>query len=282
VTGLPRSAWRLGQWFAEAGSAVVALSGGVDSSVLAVVGHRVLGTRSLALTAVSASLAAEELDGVRRFVAAEGLAHLEVTTGELEDPAYVANGPNRCYVCKTHLFRAMQPIAEAREARMVVGTNLDDLGDYRPGHRAAQRFAVLAPYVELELAKEEIRAIARDLGLEALARKPASACLASRIPYGTPVTIARLSAVERLEHFCHRRGVDEVRVRHHGELARIEVPERLFARVLELRSEIASEAERLGFLYSTLDLSGLRSGSLNKALERRHGGEVQGEALVRG
>lgn len=282
MTVLPERARRLGEWFAEAGRTVVALSGGVDSAVLAVVGHRVLGDASLAVTAVSASLAADELAFVRRFVTSNGLGHQEVLTGELDDPAYVANGPNRCYVCKTHLFRAMAPIAEARSACMVVGTNLDDLGDFRPGQRAAKRFGVLAPYLDLELTKSEIRAIAHDLGLEALATKPASACLASRIPYGTPVTIARLGAVERLERFLHRAGIDEVRVRHHGELARIEVPERFFERVLALRSEITREAERLGFLYSTLDLSGLRSGSLNKALERRHGGEVQGQALVRG
>jgi len=270
----------LERWFSDAGRVVVALSGGVDSAVLAVLGHRVLGEDSLAMTAVSPSLARDELEGVRRLVNQCSLNYREIQTDEIDDPRYIQNGPNRCYVCKSHLFAELEPVARSLNATMVVGTNLDDLGDYRPGLQAAQEFGVGSPYLDCGVNKQMVRSIARAIGLETIAEKPASACLASRIPYGVPVTIQRLSAVERLEQFLHRLGLSSVRVRHHGEIARIEVPVEVGPSIWQHREQIVAEAERLGFLYSTLDLAGFRSGSMNRVFERTTGDEEDRQALV--
>ena len=268
------------RWFLGVGNVVVALSGGVDSAVLAAMANRALGDHALAVTAVSPSLSQEELEGVRGFVQRESLNFMEVHTNEIQDPNYVQNAPDRCYVCKSHLFEELLPIALHREATIVVGTNLDDLGDYRPGLRAADEFGVASPFVECGVDKSMIRSIARSLGLGELADKPASACLASRIPYGVPVTIQRLSAVERLERFLHRLGLSVVRVRHHGDIARIELPPEMFQRMLANREQIVAEAERLGFVYSTLDLGGFRSGSLNRVLKGASGDEGDRQTLV--
>ncbi|WP_298209788.1 ATP-dependent sacrificial sulfur transferase LarE [Ferrimicrobium sp.] len=270
----------VGRWFQAVGRVVVALSGGVDSAVLAALAKRTLGHDALAATAVSPSLSQEELDGVRVFARRESLNFVEVQTDEIRDPNYVKNAPDRCYVCKSHLFEELLPIARRRNATIVVGTNLDDLGDYRPGLQAAKEFGVASPFVECGVNKWMIRSMARSLGLDKIAEKPASACLASRIPYGMPVTIQRLSAVERLERFLHRLGLPVVRVRHHGDIARIELPPEMFPQMLANRERIAAEAERLGFLYSTLDLGGFRSGSLNRVLRGTSGDESDRQTLV--
>ncbi len=270
----------LERWFAGAGRVVVALSGGVDSAVLAALAHRVLGENSLAVTAVSASLSSDELNGVRSLASELSLNYREISTDEIDDPEYVQNAANRCYVCKSHLFSQLEPLAQAWDATVVVGTNLDDLGDYRPGLQAAEDFGVASPFVLCCVDKQMVRAIARAIGLDTVADKPASACLASRIPYGVPVTIQRLGAVERLEQFLHRLGLPIVRVRHHGDIARIELPPEAFASALLYREQIVVEAERLGFLYSTLDLGGFRSGSLNRVLEGATGSEGDRQAMV--
>ncbi len=270
----------LGSWFKEVGRVVVALSGGVDSTVLAALGHQILGDDSLAVTAVSPSLSYEELEGVRGFAGQYSLNYLEVLTDEIDDPDYVRNAPNRCYVCKSHLFERLAPVARERNATVVVGTNVDDLGDFRPGIQAAKDYHVASPFVLCGVGKAMVRSIAHALGLEVVAEKPASACLASRIPYGVPVTIQRLSAVERLESFLHRMGHQEVRVRHHGDIARIELPPEDFQVALANRERIVSEAERLGFLYSTLDLGGFRSGSMNRVLGRKSSDEGDRQTLV--
>ena len=270
----------LERWFAGAGRVVVALSGGVDSAVLAALAHRVLGENSLAVTAVSASLSSDELNGVRSLASELSLNYREISTDEIDDPEYVQNAANRCYVCKSHLFSQLEPLAQAWDATVVVGTNLDDLGDYRPGLQAAEDFGVASPFVLCCVDKQMVRAIARAIGLDTVADKPASACLASRIPYGVPVTIQRLGAVERLEQFLHRLGLPIVRVRHHGDIARIELPPEAFASALSYREQIVVEAERLGFLYSTLDLGGFRSGSLNRVLDGATGSEGDRQAMV--
>jgi uncharacterized protein len=270
----------LGSWFKGIGRAVVALSGGVDSAVLAALGNRVLGADSLAVTAVSPSLSSEELEGVRGFVEQYSLNYLEVFTDEIDDPDYIKNASNRCYVCKSHLFEKLIPVARERKAIVVVGTNVDDLGDFRPGIQAAKEYNIASPFVDCGVDKEMVRSIAHSLALDAVAEKPASACLASRIPYGVPVTIQRLSAVERLELFLHRLGHPVVRVRHHGDIARIELPAEDFQIALANRERIVSEAERLGFLYSTLDLGGFRSGSMNRVLGRQGSDESGRQTLV--
>lgn len=245
-------------WFERHERVVVLLSGGVDSGVLAVAGTRAIGDHAVAVTGRSASLAADERDAIARLVLENGICHVEVATHEGEDPAYVRNDRMRCYVCKTHLFRAAGPVAEERRAVMVTGAHVDDLGDWRPGMLAAEEAGVRAPFLELGVNKASIRSLARELGVDWLADKPAAACLASRIPTGTPVTPRRLSQVERFEAALHRLGIVDVRVRHHGDTARIQVPRALAAAVLAHAEELTELGSRLGFTYTTLDLADLR------------------------
>nr|WP_228047688.1 ATP-dependent sacrificial sulfur transferase LarE [Saccharopolyspora sp. HNM0983] len=246
---------------------VVAFSGGVDSALLAEVAHRVLGSRMLAITAISPSLPAAERAGARAFARDRGFAHVEVCTDEAERPEYAANDGNRCFHCKSALFDAADPIATAMGARVALGTNLDDLGDHRPGQRAAAGRDAIAPMVDAGLDKRAVRAISGDLGLST-ADKPAAACLASRVAYGDPVTPEVLAQVERAEQELHRLGFAECRVRAHsgGTLARLEVPPDAVERAAAARQEIDGAVRAAGFTFCSLDLAGFTSGRMNALL----------------
>jgi uncharacterized protein len=245
---------------------VVAFSGGVDSALVAWAANDVLGPgRALAVTAVSPSLAGAERDECRGLAAEWGLRWQEVVTDEMENAAYTRNDGDRCYWCKDALLEAVGPIAEAEGATVVLGVNVDDLDDHRPGQRAATERGAVFPLVEAGFTKADVREWSRRLGLRTW-DKPAAACLASRLPYGTPVTLKRLSSVERAEAGLRSLGFAELRVRHYGELARIEVPVADLGRVVERSGEVVGVVSAAGYRYVTLDLEGLRSGNLNAAL----------------
>ena len=246
---------------------VVAFSGGVDSALLAYVANDTLGADNVvAVTAVSPSLAGAERNDCAELAEAWGLDWREVTTFEMENAAYRQNDGNRCFHCKDALMDAVQPIADQLDATVVLGVNLDDLGDHRPGQHAAEQRGASFPMVTAGLDKEGVRQASRELGL-ATAEKPAAACLASRIPYGTPVTLDRLTSVEGAEFTLKQMGFPELRVRHYEEIARLEVPVESFDRVLVHREAIVSAIQQAGFRYVTLDLEGLRSGNLNSSLD---------------
>ncbi|MBZ5536814.1 MAG: ATP-dependent sacrificial sulfur transferase LarE [Acidobacteriia bacterium] len=250
-------------------STIVAFSGGVDSAYLAFVAHRVLGERALAVTAVSPSLASFQRGDALSFAREYGFRHEVIQTEEMADSNYVANPPNRCYFCKEELFAKLKTLADQRGYRTVsYGVNVDDLGDFRPGQEAASKFGVQAPLVEAGLKKAEIRSLSRTLNLNTWDH-PASACLSSRIPYGMMVTVDKLEAIDRGEDALHRLGFRQVRVRHHGEIVRIEISPDEMSRALQL--DMAGEFTRifksLGFRYVTLDLEGYRQGALNEVLE---------------
>jgi pyridinium-3,5-biscarboxylic acid mononucleotide sulfurtransferase len=250
----------------ELGSVVVAFSGGADSAFLAWVAHDTLGPAgALAVTAVSPSLPAAERDTCEELAAGWGMPWLEVETHELDNPDYVRNDGDRCYWCKDALMSAAGPVAEARAATVVLGVNLDDLHDHRPGQRAATERGAAFPLVDAGFTKADVRAWSKELGLVTW-NKPAAACLASRLPYGTPVTLGRLSSVERAEASLRALGFAELRVRHHGEVARIEVPSEHFARVVDERDALVLAVQEAGYRWVTLDLAGLRSGGFNQLL----------------
>lgn len=242
---------------------VVAFSGGVDSALLARVGHDVLGARCVAVTAVSGSLASGELDDCRRFADAWGMRWLEVATDELARSGYVANGIDRCYHCKSELMDRLAPVAESEGgASIALGVNLDDLDDHRPGQRAAIERGALFPLVEAGFTKAMVRDAAHELGMEVW-DKPAAACLASRVPYGTPVTLGTLDQVARAEAALKSAGYRQLRVRHYGDLARIELPEPDLEEAVRRRRDIIDAVKGAGYRYVTLDLVGFRSGNLN-------------------
>jgi uncharacterized protein len=245
------------------GSAVVALSGGVDSATVASAAYRALGSRVLAITSDSASVSAEELAFARRVAGEIGIAHRIVSTRELDDPAYVANGGDRCYHCKSALYGDLAAIARNEGYSAVLnGTNADDPGDHRPGLKAAAEHRVFSPLLELGLDKRAVRDLARELNLSIWDR-PANACLASRLPHGTAVTLPRLDQVGRAEEAVSALGFRGHRVRHHGEIGRLEVPPEQLERAFALREELALTLRQSGYRYAVLDLEGYRQGSLN-------------------
>jgi uncharacterized protein len=241
----------------------VAFSGGADSAFLAWLANDTLGPgRALAVTAVSPSLAAEEADDCARLAADWGLRWTGVATDELQRPDYVANGTDRCFHCKAELMDVVGPLAAAEGATVVLGVNVDDLGDHRPGQRAAEERGAVFPLVEAGFTKADVRAASRALGLRTW-DKPAAACLASRIPYGTPVTLSTLDGVGRAEAALHRLGFRQVRVRHHGEVARVEVEVDELHAALARRHDVVAAVKAAGYRWVTLDLEGFRSGNLN-------------------
>lgn len=250
------------------GSLVVAYSGGVDSAFLAYAACQALGQRMLAVIADSASLARNQYDDAIRFAQDEGIPLRVVETAELESPEYVRNGADRCFHCKDELFTVLERIrSQADFAAVAYGKNTDDDGDFRPGQRAAGLHHVVAPLAEAGLSKTDVRELARHAGLR-LWDKPASACLASRIEYGRPVTRQALEAVERAEDALRRLGFHQFRVRHHGEIARIEIAREEMSSVLTggMAERIVYEVKQAGFRFVALDLEGYRSGSMNVLL----------------
>lgn len=257
----------------DLGSVLVCYSGGVDSAFVLAVATEELGERAVGLTAVSPSLADFEEQAARELARELGALHRVVESGELDDEAYRRNEPDRCFHCKSELYRLAHDRARAWGlAHVVNGTNADDLGDYRPGLRAADDAGVKSPLVELGFTKEDVRAAARLVGLPVW-DKPAAACLSSRIPFGTSVTRERLLQIGGLERALHALGFRQVRVRYHGDLARIELDPSELSRAAEpeLRLAIVEAGKRAGFLYVTLDLLGYRMGSHNEALGREPG-----------
>jgi uncharacterized protein len=256
---------------AELPSLVIAVSGGADSAYLAWAANRALGAKALSVTAISPSFSAHDRAAMEKLVTHTGLRHEFVETHELENPAYRANAGDRCYYCKDELFSVLDELAKARGfAAVAYGVNADDVSDFRPGHRAAAEHQVLAPLLEAGMTKAEIRVLSRRAGLPTWDR-PASACLSSRLPYGTEVTPERLQLVENGEAILRELGFRQFRVRLHDKLARIEIaPEELpTAMTPDMGATIAKRFKAAGFLYVAIDLEGYRQGSLNAALKKR-------------
>jgi pyridinium-3,5-biscarboxylic acid mononucleotide sulfurtransferase len=253
-------------------SVIVAFSGGADSALLAWLANDLLGRRAMSVTAVSPSLAGDEARDCRELAEEWGLQWRAVTTHEMERAAYRTNDVDRCYHCKTELMDVLGPTAAEMGAVVLLGVNLDDLDDHRPGQRAAVEHGARFPFVEAGLSKADVRAASKALGLRTW-DKPAAACLASRVPYGTEVSVGVLSQVDRAEAALRRLGFGQLRVRHYGDTARLEVPLDDFDSLLAHREAVLAAVSAQGYRYVTLDLAGFRSGNLNGALTPHRGAQ---------
>jgi pyridinium-3,5-biscarboxylic acid mononucleotide sulfurtransferase len=254
---------------AEYGSCAVAFSGGVDSAVVAKAAQLALGDKVVLVTGASAALAEGELEAARELATLIGVRHLEVATQEFNNPSYVTNAPDRCYHCKSELYTQLDRLAAQVGMKVVAnGANVDDLGDYRPGLRAADEHSVKSPLAECGITKSEVRQLAAAWGLP-VAEKPASPCLSSRVAYGQEVTPERLAMIDAAERFLRSLGFRELRVRYHeGDLARIEVPVDEIGEFCkeDVRSSVVMKLSALGFKFVTLELAGFRSGNLNRLI----------------
>ena len=256
-------------------SVIVAYSGGVDSAFLAAIANEVLGDKAIAVTAVSPSLAPSELEEAKTLASELGLNFMTLNTKEVEREDYQANNPDRCFFCKDELYSHLIRYAEEEGYKFVLnGTNKDDLGDYRPGIEAAKQYGVLSPMVDVNLTKDEIRLLSKDMDLNTW-DKPAQACLSSRIPYGTTVTVEALTKIAKAEHFLRTKGFKQLRVRHHDTIARIEMEPTDFQDLISepLRTEITEAFKDFGYSYVTVDMDGFRSGSLNEILKNMKKGQ---------
>ena len=249
---------------------LVAFSGGVDSTLVAKVAFDALGAgRALAVLAISPSLAEEEQRDALALASEIGLDCVTIETREVDDPEYAANPINRCYFCKAHVYAALARVAAEREFEVIVdGFNADDSGEFRPGRKAGRELGVLSPLAEVGLRKKEIRELARHLSLRNWA-KPPMACLSSRVEYGISITRAVLSQVDRAEAAVRQLGFEDLRVRHHDKLARVEVDSQMIDRAIARRDEIIAAVKTAGYTYVTIDLEGLRHGSMNEGLRNR-------------